>query len=87
VGTPVAQVRIEFSTSTGNFFFGWKNAVIAEGNPFPNPVAGQEYQLTWTVPTVTKATNAKVRIRLLNANGGVIATDEGDIPLTILPAQ
>jgi hypothetical protein len=87
VGTPVAQVRIEFSTSTGNFFFTWKNAVIAEGNPFPNPVAGQEYQLTWTVPTVTTATNAKVRITLLNATGGVIGRDEGDIPLRILPAQ
>jgi hypothetical protein len=87
VGDAVAQVRIEVSTSTGRFFGRWQNAVIAEGNPFLNPIAGQEHQLTWTVPAVTTATNAKVRITLLNAANRIIGKDESDVVFRILPPQ
>jgi hypothetical protein len=87
VGDVVAQVRIEISTSTGRFFGRWQNAIIAEGNPFPNPIEGQEYRLTWTVPTVTIPTNAKIRITLLNAANRVIGKDESDVLVRILPPQ
>jgi hypothetical protein len=89
VATPVAQVRIEISMSGGRFarFAKWQNAVIAGGNPILNPIANQEYQLTWTVPAVAAATNAKVRMLLLDGSGRTIGSDEGDIPLTILPPQ
>jgi hypothetical protein len=84
VKTPVANVRIEVTTNGTR----WQPAVIAEGNPIPNPVEGQEVQLTWTVPTVTTATTkAKVRITLLSATGRTIGKDESDVLFTILPPQ
>jgi hypothetical protein len=81
---PVASVQIQYSLKGKG---GWKDATIAEGNPFPNPVKGQEYQLTWTVPEVAQTTtNAKIRVRLLNDAGGVLATDESNTSITIYPA-
>jgi hypothetical protein len=82
---PVAAVRVEYSIRGRG---GWKAAEIAEGNPFLNPVKNQEHQLTWTVPTVTQTTTtAKIRVRLLDENGRAMATDESDLPITILPVQ
>ena len=90
VGTPVAQVRIQVSTIVRTAFgsrVSWQNAVIAEGNPFLNPVAGQDYQLTWTVPTVTTKQTSRARILLLDAAGRVIGSDMSDVAFTILPPQ
>jgi hypothetical protein len=88
--TPVAGVQIDIALKSNKKGKGkgWKAAVIAEGNPFPNPVKGEENQLTWTVPDVTEiVTGAKVRVRLLDASGRAVATDESNVPVTILPAD
>ena len=87
---PVTGVQIDVALKSNKKGKGkgWRAAIIAEGNPFPNPVKGQEYQLTWTVPDVTEVvTGAKVRIRLLSDGGGAAATDESDLPIVIVPAQ
>jgi hypothetical protein len=89
--TPVTGVQIDIALKSNKKGKGkgWKAAVIAEGNPFPvpNPVLGQEYQVTWTVPDVTEiVTGAKVRVRLLSG-GSKVAEDESDLPITILPAD
>jgi hypothetical protein len=88
--SPVTGVQIDVALKSNKKGKGqgWKAATIVEGNPFPNPVKGQEYQLTWTVPDVTEiVTGAKVRIRLLSDGGGATATDESDLPIVIVPAN
>jgi hypothetical protein len=84
--SPVANAYIYVSTNNGA---SWQKAVIAEGNPIPNPVEGKEYELTWTVPTVAKATTrAKVRVILRNAAGKAVGIgDQNDVLFTILPVQ
>jgi len=80
----IAKARIEISKDGGAT---WKKAVIAEGNPILNPVEGQEYQLTWTVPDVGKTkTKAKVRVLLFDKAGNEIGRDQNDVPFTIYPA-
>jgi hypothetical protein len=87
--SPVTGVQIDVALKSNKKGKGqgWKAAIIAEGNPFsiPNPVPGQEYQVTWTVPEVTETVEgAKIRVRLLSG-GSKIAEDESDLPIRILP--
>lgn len=82
---PVAEAQFQYKLKGGS---NWKSATIAEGNPFLNPVKGQEHQLTWTVPTVDSIiSGARIRVRLIGEGGGVVATDESDLPIVIIPAQ
>jgi len=88
---PVTGVQIDIALKTNKKGKGqgWKPANIAEGNPFliPNPVPGQEYQVTWTVPEVTETVEgAKIRVRLLSG-GSAVAVDESDLPIRISPIQ
>ena len=87
--SPVTGVQIDIALKSNKKGKGkgWKPANIAEGNPFPipNPVPGQEYQVTWTVPEVTETVEGvKIRIRLLSG-GSKVAEDESDLPIRILP--
>ena len=87
--SPVTGVQIDIALKSNKKGKGkgWKPANIAEGNPFPipNPVPGQEYQVTWTVPEVTETVEGvKIRIRLLSG-GSKVAEDESDLPIRISP--
>jgi hypothetical protein len=87
--SPVTDVKIDIALKTNRKGkgTGWKAATIAEGNPFPipNPVPGQEYQITWTVPEVVETVvGAKIRVRLLSG-GSKVAEDESDLPIRISP--
>ena len=83
LGDVVTHARIRYSLKGSK---GWKDAVIAQGNPYPNPTPDVDNQLTWTVPAVTTiTTTAKIRIELLNAAGKVIGRDNSKVYFTILP--
>jgi hypothetical protein len=87
--SPVTEVKIDIALKSNKKGKGkgWKAATIGEGNPFliPNPVLGQEYQVTWTVPEVTETfEGVKFRVRLYSG-GSKVAEDESDLPMRISP--